>query len=67
MRDDFPGSMWCMECGMKVQPANAYHPFLYCELFKLGHRDPAKYLRDYGFERIHVDRIECRASGGPGA
>ena len=27
--------MTCQECG-RIDAANAYHPFLYCELFKAG-------------------------------
>lgn len=39
----------CQECGKNV--GREYHPFLYCELVKLGHRDPEAYLREYGFVR----------------
>lgn len=45
----------CAECEMQVPNDSyglaGYHPFLFCELYKLGHRDPAAYLRSYGFER----------------
>lgn len=51
----------CHECGMHVGPGDVYHPYLYCELFKLGHRDPAAYLRGYGFERVPDLEREGRA------
>jgi hypothetical protein len=38
----------CGECGQRVR-AVEFHPYLYCELYKLGHYDQAAYLRDYGF------------------
>lgn len=41
----------CGSCGQRVG-VREYHPFLYCELFKLGHADQAGYLRLYGFERV---------------
>ena len=34
----------CRECGMHIDPPDAYHPFLFCELVKAGHGDPAGYL-----------------------
>lgn len=40
----------CGECGMHVIGPE-YHPYLFCELFKLGHADPAGYLRQCGFDR----------------
>jgi len=52
MRDRKPLNTRCGECGMDVGHAAAYHPFLFCELFKLGHRDPAAYLAQYGFVRV---------------
>ena len=47
----------CMECGATGVPAAAYHPFLYCELVKLGHHDPESYLRSYGFVRALPDAV----------
>lgn len=41
----------CQECGQRTESPGEYHPFLYCELYKLGHRDQEAYLRAYGFER----------------
>jgi hypothetical protein len=41
----------CHECGMTTRHPGDYHPFLFCELFKLGHGDPEAYLRSYGFIR----------------
>ena len=45
--------MICQECGMLVGEGIVYHPYLFCELFKLGYDDPFAYLRSYGFERVH--------------
>lgn len=45
-------AMVCQTCKMRVEPANAYHPWLYCELVQLGHDDPEAYLRLYGFTRV---------------
>lgn len=45
----------CTECKAHVPLVDGrqpYHPFLYCELVKLGHHDPAAYLAEYGFRRI---------------
>ncbi len=39
--------MACQECGATC--GLEYHPYLYCELVKLGHTDPAGYLASYGF------------------
>lgn len=41
----------CGECGMFTGHAATYHPFLYCELYRLGHPKPAAYLASYGFTR----------------
>lgn len=41
--------MGCAECGMLVEPANAFHPFLYCRLFKLGVLNPAAFLEGQHF------------------
>lgn len=44
----------CTECGALVPLVNGrqpYHPYLYCELIRLGHHDPEQYLRSYGFAR----------------
>lgn len=48
-RRRFEPSDACQECGALAPPA--YHPYLYCELVRLGHHDPEAYLRSYGFER----------------
>lgn len=52
MTDNTKGSSGfdCAECGMLVQPY-AYHPYLYCELYKLGRHKPEAYLAAYGFTR----------------
>ncbi len=34
----------CAECGMLVEPAMAFHPYLYCVLFKAGILNPAALL-----------------------
>jgi hypothetical protein len=34
---------------MLVEPANAFHPWLYCELFKSGVRNPAAFLAGQHF------------------
>lgn len=39
----------CGQCGMLVGEANVFHPFLYCELFKLGVMNPARFLADQRF------------------
>jgi hypothetical protein len=39
----------CQGCGMLVEPASAFHPGLYCELFKLGVRNPARWLASQHF------------------
>lgn len=41
--------MDCAECGMHVEPAGAFHPWLYCWLRKRGVLDPGKFLADHGF------------------
>ncbi len=41
----------CSECGMLVESPTAFHPFLHCELFKLGHSDPEAHLAMYGYTR----------------
>jgi hypothetical protein len=45
IRDD------CTECGMRVGNAAAYHPYLFCVLYKAGVRDPAAMLASYGWVR----------------
>lgn len=46
----------CQECGQRQPEGPAqYHPFLFCELVKLGHHDPALYLASYGFTRRAAD------------
>lgn len=40
--------MNCQACGMHTQDDDGpavYHPYLFCELFRLGHHDPASYLQ----------------------
>jgi hypothetical protein len=44
-------TMTCQECGGTVPNGPHYHPYLHCELVKLGHRDPAAYLASYGYRR----------------
>lgn len=39
----------CAECGMLVEPATAFHPLLYCCLFKAGFTDPAGFLQGQRF------------------
>lgn len=39
----------CGSCGMLVDPPNAFHPWLYCELFKLGVMNPAQFLSGQAF------------------
>lgn len=41
----------CHECHGRLKHPMAYHSFLFCELVKLGHHDPAAYLASYGFTR----------------
>lgn len=42
-------NMTCQSCGMLVDPPNAFHPHLYCELFKLGVMNPARFLQNQYF------------------
>ena len=42
-------SMGCTECGMVVVPASAFHPWLYCQLFKAGFQNPAAFLEGQHF------------------
>ncbi len=53
-----PGPNDCQECGQLVEDAGAFHPYLYCELYKLGHHDQEAWLRAYGFERVPVSTQE---------
>ena len=39
----------CAECGMLVEPAMAFHPWMYCQLFKAGWTDPAGFLEGQHF------------------
>lgn len=39
----------CAECHGVVKEPDGFHPYLFCELVKLGHHDPGAYLRLYGF------------------
>lgn len=57
-------AMECGECGQIVEAAE-YHPYLYCELFKLGHRDQTAYLRYYGFTRAAAPPEGSQASAMP--
>ena len=41
--------MTCTTCGMLVEPAMAFHPYLYCRLFTAGILDPARFLEDQRF------------------
>lgn len=41
----------CAECHGTVPEGDSYHSYLFCELVKLGHDDPAAYLASYGFVR----------------
>lgn len=36
---------------MVVGALAAYHPYLFCELYRLGHAEPDVYLAAYGFTR----------------
>lgn len=47
----------CRTCGKRCLPGE-YHPFLFCELVKLGHRDPAAYLAAYGYARLDDKKVE---------
>ena len=42
-------NMTCGACGMLVAPAMAFHPWLYCQLFKAGILDPAGFLEGQHF------------------
>lgn len=42
-------NMDCGSCGMLVEPAMAFHPWLYCQLFKMGVRNPAAFLEGQHF------------------
>lgn len=39
----------CATCGMLVEPANAFHPWIYCVLFKRGILNPAAWLEGQHF------------------
>lgn len=41
----------CTECGMTVKHPRQYHPYLFCELYKLGYLDPEDHLKRYGYHR----------------
>jgi hypothetical protein len=41
-------NMNCGDCGMLVEPANAFHPGAYCQLFKAGVTNTALW-----FESVH--------------
>jgi hypothetical protein len=42
-------NMTCAACGMLVEPAMAFHPYLYCRLFQLGVLNPARFLEGQRF------------------
>lgn len=42
-------NMDCADCGMLVEPAMAFHPHLYCQLFKAGFLNPAQLLEGQRF------------------
>jgi hypothetical protein len=44
MKDRYADGMDCQTCGMHVAHPAEYHPYIFCELFKLGHSDPRTYL-----------------------
>lgn len=56
----------CATCGMRTGGPAVYHPFLYCELYGLGHRDPGAYLAGYGFTRAPASlrEVEARMAEG---
>ncbi len=39
----------CASCGMLVGPPALFHPWLYCELFKMGVANPARFLEGQHF------------------
>ena len=39
----------CAECGMLVHPPMAFHPWLYCQLMKMGILNPAGFLEGQHF------------------
>jgi hypothetical protein len=43
MADRYANGMDCQTCGMHVDDPAEYHPYLFCELYQLGHHDPAAY------------------------
>jgi hypothetical protein len=40
----------CQECGQRVK-GDAFHPYLFCVLYKAGIANQERYLRDSGFVR----------------
>lgn len=42
-------NMTCAQCGMLVEPAMAFHPYMYCRLFQLGVLNPARFLQGQHF------------------
>ena len=42
-------NMTCAGCGMLVEPAMAFHPHIYCVLFRMGVLDPAGWLEGQHF------------------
>lgn len=61
----------CAACGMLVEPETAFHPYLYCQLFKLGVKNPARFLEDQRFmpDPAHwgkdAPRRQCDAATRP--
>jgi hypothetical protein len=56
--------MICQECHGIVPDGPHYHPFLHCEMVKLGHHDPAAYLASYGYTRQPARTDRCPACWG---
>lgn len=42
-------NLGCGQCGMLVEPADAFHPYLYCVLFQRGILNPAAFLEGQRF------------------
>ena len=52
--------MICQECHMRVAPGNAYHPHLFCTLWKAYKVDPAKLLADHDWVHLPADEEPAR-------
>ncbi len=57
--------MKCGECGQWVKPAAAFHPFLYCLLYKNGIREQAKYSETHRNREKRNERRDLLDSGDP--